>query len=101
MMNKKKWNSLPADIQDAIWSVSGDAGSKLYGQGDDITSKIIMDDIRASGGEIIILKPQEQEQWNALTKQIQDEIINGLEAKGLPARKVWNEVLRLVKEYKK
>jgi TRAP-type C4-dicarboxylate transport system substrate-binding protein len=30
-MNKKKWNSLPKDVQDAIMSVSGLKGSKFWG----------------------------------------------------------------------
>ncbi len=99
-INKERWNSLPADIQQAILSVSDDVGAKLYGQGDDTTSQIVMDEIRSYGGEIITLSAEEQNRWNELAKPLQDETLDKLEAQGLPARKVWNELLRLVQEYK-
>ena len=45
------------------------------------------------------LTSEEQEKWNTLAKPLQDEILDKLDAEGLPAREVWNELLRLVKEY--
>jgi TRAP-type C4-dicarboxylate transport system substrate-binding protein len=99
VMNQEKWDSLPADIQQAILSVSGDVGARHYGQGDDATSQIVIDEILEFGGEIITLSQEEQEKWNTLAKPLQDEILDKLDAEGLPAREVWNELLRLVKEY--
>jgi len=98
-MNQEKWDSLPADIQQAILSVSGDVGARHYGQGGDVSSQEVTDEILEMGREIITLSPEEQERWNTLAKPLQDETLDKLEAEGLPARKVWNEILRLVEEY--
>ena len=99
VMNQEKWDSLPADIQQAILSVSGDVGSRQYGQGDDATSQVVIDEILKFGGEIITLSQEEQEKCNNLAKTLQDEVLDKLDAEGLPARETWNELLRLVKEY--
>jgi len=98
-MNKDKWNHLPPDIQREIMSVSADVGSKLFGEGDQRSSKIVMDELLAQGNEIICLSPEENAKWAELAKQFQDRQIAGLEAKDLPARAVFNEILRMVKEY--
>lgn len=99
VMNKNTWNKLPPDIQQAIMSVSGDVGSKLFAEGDLKTSQITMDELRAQGKEIIYLSPEENARWADLVKPIQEKQIAELEAKGLPARAVFNEILRMVKEY--
>lgn len=98
-MNKNKWNKLPADIQEAIMSVSGDAGSRLYGEGDFKTSQIVIDQIRKKGGEIITLTPEESARWEGFARPMQEKLIAGLEKKGLPARAFFKEILRMVKEY--
>ena len=45
----------PPDIQQAIMSVSGDVGSKLFAEGDLKNSQIVLDELRAQGKEIIYL----------------------------------------------
>lgn len=99
-MNKNKWNKLPADIQEAIMSVSGDAGSRLYAEGDFKTSQMVIDQIRKKGGEILTLTPEEGTRWEGFAKPMQDKLIGALEKKGLPARAFFNEILRMAKEYK-
>jgi len=96
-MNQKKWNGLPYHIQEAIMSVSGQVASRLYGKGDDKTSQLVMDKIRSKGAEIITLTPAEKARWRDLAKPVQDKWLTDLEAKGLPARAVFDEMLRLVK----
>jgi TRAP-type C4-dicarboxylate transport system substrate-binding protein len=99
IMNKDTWNDLPPDIQQAIMSVSGDVGSTLFAEGDLKTSQIVMDELRAQGKEIIYLSPEENARWADLARPIQEKQIADLEAKGLPARAVFNEIVRMVKEY--
>ena len=97
-MNKNKWNKLPPDLQKAIMSVSGDVGSRLYGDGDLKTSQIVIDQIRKKGGKIITLSPKEEARWAGFAKPMQDKTIAALEKKGLPAKAFFNEILRMVKE---
>ncbi len=99
-MNLDKWNSLPADVQEAIMSVSGDVGSQLYAEGDDQTSQINIDKLLAmEGKEIIALTPEEAMRWEALCKPIQDKWVADLGAKGLPGKAFLDEAMRLAKEY--
>jgi len=101
VFNKQKWDSLPPDIQQAILSVSDDYGSKLFGQGDDATSQAVIDEVnKRSGTSIITLKPEEQALWNDAAKPLQEKILNDLEAKKLPARKIWAAYLDKIKQYK-
>jgi TRAP-type C4-dicarboxylate transport system substrate-binding protein len=99
-VNKDKWNSLPDDVKKGILSVSGDEGALLYGRGGDKSSQEVTDQIKSLGGEIIQMSPVEEERWNALAKPLQEKILTDLKAKGLPADKTWQEMLRLVKQYK-
>ena len=99
-VNKDKWNSLPDDVKEGILSVSGDEGALLYGRGGDISSQEVIDEIKSFGGQIIQMSPAEEERWNKLAEPLQTKILGDLKTKGLPAEKTWQEMLRLVKQYK-
>ena len=51
--------------------------------------------------KITYASPEERARWAAVAKPIHDKYIAGLEAKGLPARKVYNEANRLLEKYSK
>jgi len=66
VMNKDTWNSLPADIQSAITSVSGLGGSKFWGRNFfDNAKPVALEKIKASGNadHIYSLSPEERERW--------------------------------------
>ncbi|GAG50672.1 unnamed protein product, partial [marine sediment metagenome] len=90
---------LPPDIQAAIMSVSGDAGAKLIGECDQKSNQKVMDAIRAAGKEIIKLSPEDNARLLEMCQPICDGQIAELEAIGLPARAVYNEIRRMVKVY--
>jgi len=92
IMNKDKWNKLPPDVQKEIMSVSGYYGSELYARGDDESSNITKKEVLKQGKEILDWAPGEKEKWMALAKGIRDKMIAGLEKKGLPAQKVYEEI---------
>ena len=100
VFNKAKWDSLPADIQQAILSVSDNYGSKLFGQGDDATSQVVIDEAKKRNASILTLTPAEEALWNDAAKPLQEKILGALEAKGLPAKKLWNAYLEQIKLYK-
>ena len=104
IMNKNKWNSLPTDIQDQIMSVSGKAGAKFLGKAWDRSAleaeEIIIREIERKDGEAVVLPPDEVAKWHELAKPIWDKEVSRWEDKGLPARKVLDEIQRFVKEYK-
>ena len=97
IMNKGKWNSLPPGIQNEIMSVSGYAGAALYGRGDDKNASITKEIVVKEGREILDWAPGEKEKWMTLAKGIREGMMAKLEKKGLPARKVYEEISRGVK----
>ena len=45
--------------------------------------------------------PEERAKWMAATKSIHEDYIKQLEAKGLPGKKVYDEINRLLEKYSK
>jgi len=83
-------------------SVSGADGSAWF-------SKTCFDDstvaamkiIKEKDIEVIRISAEEQKRWAAVAKPIHEKYIGDLEAKGLPAREVYNEAVRLLDKYNK
>lgn len=102
-MNKKKWNSLPKDIQNDIMSVSGLEGSRFWG-------KNFMDEMRSlaldkleevgKGGNVYRLSDKERQRWiEEGAKPAQETWTNRMEKKGYDsAEKILDEAIRLSKE---
>lgn len=66
VMNKTTWDNLPSDVQSAIMSVSGLAGSKFWGRNFfDNAKAVAMEKIEAPGNadHIYSLSPEERERW--------------------------------------
>ncbi len=96
-MNKESWEGLPPDIKKifdelAPWVVEKEteAGNR--------TTEAAIKVAKDNGVEIINLSPQEYERWVEATKGIIEDWIAEVEAKGLPARKMVNEVRQLQAE---
>lgn len=104
IMNKNKWNSLPSDIQDQIMSVSGKFGVRFHGKAWDKSAleaeEKLIREIEKRGGEAVTLPPKEVAKWHELAKPIWDKEIARWENKGMPAREVFDELQRFIKEYR-
>lgn len=83
VMNKQKWNSLPADVQNAIDKTSQEYVVK-YGKVWDEIDKEGVDFINARGNKIIKLSAQENARWAQQVRPILDEYVKTTTAKGLP-----------------
>jgi len=101
-VNKAKWNKLPPDAQNAIMSMSGDVGSLHYARSALKETEDATKDIRNNPDkEIIKLSPEEIDRWTELSKPIQERMIKKLESKGLPGKQFFDDIKKLVKEYRK
>ncbi len=99
-MNERTWDRLSKADQEAIMSVSGLEGSIWFGKTCFDDSKIAaMKVIKEKNIKVTRVSPQERERWVELAKPIHKKYIADLEAKGLPARKVYEEANRLLKKY--
>ena len=102
-MNKRKWNSLGKDIQDAIMSVSGLEGSKFWGRNFFDTAKDgVMEQAKITGKSINLytLPEQERERWlEKAGKPIWRQWVKKMEAKGYSnAQEILDTAVSLSKE---
>ncbi len=96
IMNSRKWNSLPPDIQKAIDSLSGKWGADFTGTVDDKYDVEAFQKLKAlPGHEMMKLSPEDIEKGKKLLKPVWEEWVSEREAKGLPAKKILEETLRL------
>ncbi len=99
VMNKKKWASLPKDIQDAITSVSGLEGSKWHGRNYfDSAKEGAMKVIKEKGYEVTTytISNEERAKWmEAGVKKVHDDWLKRMEDKGYKeAREVLDFVMK-------
>ena len=98
IMNPKKFNSLPPDLQKLLED-SGKVWTEEMARLDFPLQKTAVDFCKGKNHTITYLTPQQIRVWYDLVKQpIHDQWIKDAEAKGLPAKAVYNETLKLVKK---
>lgn len=98
LINRKKFESWPKEVQKVFednltWAseaMSKDEWSRLPGYQEGAKKK---------GNQFVQLTAAETEKWRAAVKPVHEKWVNGMEAKGKPARKVYNEAMRLSKKY--
>jgi TRAP-type C4-dicarboxylate transport system substrate-binding protein len=100
IMNKKKWESLQPDIQEAITSVSGMVGAEFYGSGwDECNEKQKAASIE-KGMKILSISEQEQARWAELAPPIWDEWVQAADTKGADGQALLDKVRSLVEKHK-
>jgi len=98
VMNMKKWNALPPDIQKIFEDVSGewiDVHGKAWDDLDDEGRKFTL----SLGNKIIPLSKEQQNRWRSAVKPIIDGYIKAMDEKGLPGKKAVEETEKLIKKY--
>jgi TRAP-type C4-dicarboxylate transport system substrate-binding protein len=94
VMNKDKWNSLPANIQKIIEQINDDWVEKMGKLWDEL-DKEGKDVFLQKGGKAVVLSKEENAKWSAKLRPILDEYVAGMKAKGLPA----DEALKFCQDY--
>ncbi|OGA03151.1 MAG: hypothetical protein A3I00_01940 [Betaproteobacteria bacterium RIFCSPLOWO2_02_FULL_64_12] len=100
--NKRKWDSLPKDIQQAIMSVSGLEGSKFWGRNFfDTAEQSVLDAVKKGNHEMnrYEMPAQEQARWRKVAgENLWADWVKRMEGKGRPdARKVLDATLQMLK----
>ena len=95
-MNKKKWDSLPPDIQKVFAEVSAEWAVKQGKLWDDI-DKSGYEWSKTKGHEVIALSKEEDAKWAAAVKPIYEKYAAEVQAKGLPG----NEALKFCLDFLK
>lgn len=100
VVNRAKYDALPADVRALIDQTTGVDGARRVGALYDAAETVGRDYIIKSGAEIIRPTPAELAAFNDALKSTQEDMLAGLEAKGLKARAFHARVRKLVGEMK-
>jgi TRAP-type C4-dicarboxylate transport system substrate-binding protein len=98
-MNKSVWNSLPADVQQALdgmrqWTI--DLHDSFHAN----IENTLMPQLTAQYKTEFITPPQsEVARWDAVDKPVWDQFAAELESKGLPGKKLMADYIALEKKY--
>jgi TRAP-type C4-dicarboxylate transport system substrate-binding protein len=99
IMNLKKWNSLPKDIQRAFDEVN-DTWPEKAGRIWDSHQQEAVDWGRKNHGLTLIdLSPEEHARWMKRLDPIQENWVANMEGKGLPAKETLETVKALIEKY--
>lgn len=95
VMNQEVWDSLPADIQEAITQAGGGySGAKYLIEHWLEASVVAKEEVLATSDVVWSRLTQEEfDRWVEIAVPLWDENIAELEAKGLPAREIFDDVL--------
>lgn len=97
VMNKSKWDSLPAEIQDIFDEVSEEWVEK-HGQAWDQADQEGWDFVKELNREIITLTPEEEQKWKDAVKPIMDDYVKTTTEKGLPGDVFLKDIQALLSE---
>jgi len=104
VMNQGKWDALPADVkkviddlgrEQAIWTgqyVDNHVKEAMKWSSQTYTNPPV---------QVYKLSPQELSRWYALLKPMTDQYVSDVSAKGLPAKAILEDVLKLKEKYSK
>ncbi len=103
-MNPGKFNSLPPDVQKIFDELSGAYLSKFAGEvGDKVELKAFEAmkeyDKKVGNPEPYYMPQDEFQRWIEAVKPIHEKWISETEAKGLPAKSIYEDALRLREKY--
>lgn len=93
-MNKKVWDSLPADVQQILDDVAKWAHEAAISKNEEAETKV-QEFAKSQGVEFITLDQAELQKLYSASKPVFDQIAAGLEEKGKPAKKILNELEKL------
>ena len=99
IMSLDTWNKFPPDIQKVFDDLSPWTTERLWEAIEEANTKGI-NAMKEVGHTFMKTTPEEEKLWYELCAAIHKEWIEAQEAKGLPARAVYEEALRLANQHK-
>jgi TRAP-type C4-dicarboxylate transport system substrate-binding protein len=99
VVNVKAWNNLPPDIQKVIVDVYDWVNEESEEYDVDLEKRAI-NEAKKDGHVITELTPSEVRAWLDWAKPSQDKLLDEIESKGWPARRIFEGMQQMIKEYK-
>jgi len=100
IVNEKRWNALPPNIQQGINQATDEIG-KIWGVAWDQEQQDLRKQFEKEGMVIFPIPPADRAMWEAPLKGIEELWIKDVENIGLPGRKVFNDFIKICKEVAK
>ena len=100
VMNKNKWNALPADIQKIFTQVNEEYIEKVGALWDQ-TDKDGIEFVKSKGGKLLPLSPEEDARWAKAVRPLLDDYVAASKAKGLPGDQALKFCLDFIKAHQK
>jgi TRAP-type C4-dicarboxylate transport system substrate-binding protein len=101
VMNQKKWDSLPADVKKVIDDLSRDQAIWTGKYVDNHVKEAMDWSEKTYNVQVYKLSPKEISRWYDVLKPMTDTYLKEAEAKGLPAKAILNDVMKLKEKYSK
>jgi TRAP-type C4-dicarboxylate transport system substrate-binding protein len=103
IMNRDKYNSLPPDIKEVFDKNIGLLWAIMHGKRFDYNVDSCVDFLNEREGipPVYVLPPEERARWFKLGEPLIEKATADLEAKGLPARKMFKRAHELVEIFRK
>jgi TRAP-type C4-dicarboxylate transport system substrate-binding protein len=101
VMNMNKWNSLPPDVKKVMDDLRKDQAIWTGQYVDNHVKEAMEWSQKTYNVQVFKLSPQELSRWYALLKPMTDEHVKAVEAKGLPAKAILDDVMKLKEKYSK
>ena len=99
VMNKDKWNKLPADIQEIITEINREWVIK-HGKAWDTSDYDGMRFSLVQGNSFIGIPPDEAKRWKEAVQPVYDTYIEKCEEEGVPGQEVFDYLMENLKAYK-
>ena len=99
VVNVKKWNSLSPDIQKVIMDVYDWVSEESITLDSGLVNKAI-ESAKKDGHIITELTPDEIQAWLEWAKPANDKLLEQIESKGWPARRLYDGMQQLIQKYK-
>jgi TRAP-type C4-dicarboxylate transport system substrate-binding protein len=101
VMNMNKWNSLPPDVKKVIDDLRKDQAIWTGQYVDNHVKEAMKWSEKTYNVQVHKLSTKEISRWYALLKPMTDKHLKDVEAKGLPAKAILDDVMKLKEKYSK
>lgn len=101
VMNQKKWDALPADVKKAMDDLRLDQAIWTGRYVDNHVKEAMKWSEQTHNVQVYRLAPKELAKWEALLKPMIDKHLKDVEAKGLPAKAILDDTMKLKEKYSK
>lgn len=99
-MNKQKWESLPADLQEVFLAVNESFFEEVAaGLWDVQNEKALNWAVEEMGQEVITLSAEETARWIAIVEPIQEDFVLRMDQLGFPGQEILDTVKGLAEQY--